>query len=77
MATRDRLTNLFDALSIPIVHQERGNYDSPHIDEGYMVIELHGKLLRLDFMDDSYGNGDWDGSVRPVKSSTKTVTVYE
>jgi hypothetical protein len=74
--TRNEVTQLFEVLGIEIVHQERGSYDDPHISEGYMVIKLDGKLVRLDFEEDSYGNGDWDGSVRHVEAQTKTVTVY-
>lgn len=43
----------------------------------YIVVKVNGKYYKKHGTEDSYGDLDWDGHVREVFPTEKTVTVYE
>lgn len=69
---RELLSTLVSGLDLVIAHDESGDYEA----DGYVVVTDGTKALRVDFHEDSYNGGQFDGC-RWVSGKAKTITVWE
>lgn len=57
--------------------QETDSYGEAIEGEVYMVFTVDGQGYKVSGYADSYGSVDWDGPIREVKPTTKTIEVWE
>lgn len=58
-------------------HTYDGSYEQGETFEAHIVIEVEGDYFKKTGTGDSYGEINWDGSVKPVVATTKLVKVFE